>query len=91
MKHQQIPETRDELEVAGYAELMDLVFSSWRETRFNENHARQLHQILLRHSEKDARHRGQYKSNSNSNSVTALTKTATTTFPWHFVVRSPAI
>lgn len=59
-------ETRDEQEVAGYAELMDLVFSSWRDIPFNENHVKQLHQTLLRHSEKDARHRGQYKTNSNS-------------------------
>jgi Fic family protein len=59
-------ETRDEQEVAGYAELMDLVFSSWQEIPFNENHIKQLHQILLRHSEKDARHRWQYKTNSNS-------------------------
>lgn len=59
-------ETRDEQEVAGYAELMDLVFSSWQEIPFNENHIKQLHQTLLRHSGKDARHRGQYKTNSNS-------------------------
>lgn len=59
-------DTRDEQEVAGYAELMDLVFSAWRDIPFNENHVKQLHQILLRHSEKDARHRGQYKTNSNS-------------------------
>lgn len=59
-------ETRDEQEVAGYAELMDLVFSAWRDIPFNENHVKQLHQILLRHSEKDSRHRGQYKTNSNS-------------------------
>jgi len=59
-------ETRDEQEVAGYAELMDLVFSSWKDIPFNENHIKQLHQTLLRHSEKDARHRGQYKTNSNS-------------------------
>ena len=58
--------TRDEQEVVGYAELMDLVFSSWRDITFNENHVKQLHQILLRHSEKDSRHRGQYKANSNS-------------------------
>ena len=58
--------TRDEQEVAGYAELMDLVFSSWQEIRFDENHIKQLHQVLLRHSEKDARHRGQYKTHSNS-------------------------
>jgi Fic family protein len=45
---------------------MDLVFSSWQDIPFNENHIKQLHQVLLRHSEKDARHRGQYKTNSNS-------------------------
>lgn len=59
-------ETRDEQEVAGYAELMDLVFSAWQDISFNENHIKQLHQTLLRHSEKDARHRGQYKTNANS-------------------------
>ncbi len=59
-------ETRDEQEVAGYAELMDLVFNSWREIPFNENHVKQLHQILLRHSEKDSWHRGQYKTHLNS-------------------------
>ncbi len=59
-------ETRDEQEVAGYAELMDLVFNSWRNIPFNENHVKQLHQILLSHSKKDARHRGQYKTHSNS-------------------------
>lgn len=58
--------TRDEQEVAGYAELMDLVFSSWQDIPFTENYIKQLHQLLLRHSEKDARHRGNYKTNSNS-------------------------
>ena len=58
--------TRDEQEVAGYAELMDLVFASWQDIQLTENHLKQLHQVLLRHSEKDAWHRGQYKTNSNS-------------------------
>ncbi len=58
--------TRDEQEVAGYAELMDLVFSSWPDIPFTENHIKQLHQILLRYSEKDIRHRGNYKTHSNS-------------------------
>jgi Fic family protein len=58
--------TRDEQEVAGYAELMDLVFSSWQDIPFTENHIKQLHQVLLRHSDKDAWHRGNYKTNSNS-------------------------
>lgn len=59
-------ETRDEQEVAGYAELMDLVFSSWADIPLDENHIKQLHQILLRHSEKDVWHRGQYKTSTNS-------------------------
>ena len=58
--------TRDEQEVAGYADLMDLVFSSWQDIPFTENHIKQLHQILLRYSEKDSWHRGNYKTNSNS-------------------------
>lgn len=58
--------TRDEQEVAGYAELMDLVFSSWRDISFTENHIKQLHQTLLRYSEKDTRHRGHYKTSTNS-------------------------
>ncbi|MEY2953906.1 MAG: hypothetical protein RLZZ401_1993, partial [Pseudomonadota bacterium] len=59
-------DTRDEQEVAGYAELMELVFSAWQNIPFNENHIKQLHQTLLRHSEKDTWHRGQYKTNTNS-------------------------
>jgi Fic family protein len=58
--------TRDEQEVGGYAELMDLVFSSWQQIPFTENHVKQLHQILLRYSEQDSWHRGNYKTNSNS-------------------------
>lgn len=58
--------TRDEQEVAGYAELMDLVFNSWQDIPLTENHIKQLHQILLQYSEKDDWHRGNYKTNSNS-------------------------
>jgi len=59
-------ETRDEQEVAGYAEVMDLMFSSWQDIPFNENHIKQLHHILLQYSLKDERHRGLYKTNTNS-------------------------
>ena len=53
--------TRDEQEVAGYAEAMDLVFESFGDLRLTENHVRQLHQTLLRHSDRDERNRGSYK------------------------------
>ncbi len=59
-------ETRDEQEVAGYAEAMDLVFEAYSDLRFTENHIRQLHQILLRHSDKDVAHRGNYKTLANN-------------------------
>jgi Fic family protein len=53
--------TRDEQEVAGYAEVMESVFAHWNEIALTENHIRQLHRDLLRHSTKDERHRGSYK------------------------------
>ena len=58
-------ETRDEQEVAGYAEAMDLIFQSFDDMPLTENHIRQLHQVLLRHSTKDERHRGDYKKLNN--------------------------
>ncbi len=58
--------TRDEQEVAGYAEVMELVFSSWPDIALTENHIKQLHRDLLTYSEKDARHRGNYKTSTNS-------------------------
>jgi hypothetical protein len=57
-----IIKTRDEQEVAGYAEAMDLVFQSSEDLHLTENHIRQLHQQFLRHSHKDERHRGDYKT-----------------------------
>lgn len=59
-------ETRDEQEVAGYAEVMELVFASWQDIPLTENHIRQLHRDLLTYSDKDAWHRGNYKTTSNS-------------------------
>jgi len=58
--------SRDEQEVAGYAEVMELVFSSWQDIAFTENHLKQLHQNLLVYSEKDAWHCGNYKTKRNS-------------------------
>ncbi|TXT22679.1 MAG: filamentation induced by cAMP protein Fic [Gallionellaceae bacterium] len=58
--------SRDEQEVAGYAKVMELVFISWQDIAFTENHIKQLHQELLVYSEKDAWHRGNYKTTPNS-------------------------
>jgi Fic family protein len=57
--------SRDEQEVAGYAEVMETVFHAWKDIPITENHIRQLHRDLLRYSNKDERHRGEYKTLRN--------------------------
>lgn len=58
--------SRDEQEVAGYAELMEMIFTSYEDIPISENHIKQLHSALLKYSTKDARHRGEYKKFANS-------------------------
>lgn len=57
--------TRDEQEVAGYADVMQILFDSWETIPITENYIKQLHSILLQYSHKDERHRGNYKSVDN--------------------------
>lgn len=58
--------SRDEQEVAGYAEVMDVVYENHADIPFSENYIQQLHRDLLRYSSKDERHRGNYKKHSNN-------------------------
>lgn len=75
--------SRDEEEVAGYADAIEIVFESWAIVPISENHIKQMHSILLKHSEKDARHRGKYKTvannveafDENGNSIGVIFKT----------------
>ena len=57
--------SRDEQEVAGYADVMETVLQSWDAIDVTENHIKQLHRDLLRHAAKDQRHRGAYKTLEN--------------------------
>lgn len=57
--------SRDEEEVAGYAETMEIVFAHFKELSLTENHIKQLHRDLLKYSSKDKRHRGEYKTHNN--------------------------
>lgn len=57
--------SRDEQEVAGYAEVMETVFAHADTIDLTENHIRQLHRDLLKYSTKDGRHRGAYKTVAN--------------------------
>ncbi|WP_109742332.1 Fic family protein [Arcicella aurantiaca] len=58
-------ETRDEQEVAGYADLMSIVFDNYNDMPLSENFIKQLHGYLMTYSEKDQWHKGQYKKFPN--------------------------
>ena len=57
--------TRDEQEVIGYYDTLEIIYENYDNIRLSENYIKQLHKNLLRHSDKDTRHRGEYKSLSN--------------------------
>ncbi|MFM8186442.1 MAG: Fic family protein [Alphaproteobacteria bacterium] len=57
--------SRDEEEVVGYSEAMDLILENFDDLKITENHFKQLHSMLLKHSSKDVRHRGEYKKLNN--------------------------
>jgi Fic family protein len=57
--------TRDEQKVIGYYEVLELVLDGFLEIKLSESYIKQLHQLLLKHSSKDERHRGNYKNLPN--------------------------
>src|SRR5690606_27394549 len=57
--------SRDEQEVAGYADAMDMIFEGHAAIALTENHIKQMHGILLKYSAKDEDHRGEYKKVTN--------------------------
>ncbi len=57
--------SRDEEEVVGYSDAMDFILESFEDLKITQNHIKQLHAILLKHSSKDIRHRGEYKKLDN--------------------------
>ena len=59
-------EERDEQEVAGYFEALDTIGESYRNIEISEGSLKNLHKILMGHSEKDEWHRGNYKQMSNA-------------------------
>ncbi len=56
---------RDEQEVAGYYEALDIIYENYDLLNLSESYIKQLHHILLKYSEKDIRHKGEYKALSN--------------------------
>jgi Fic family protein len=57
--------SRDEQEVAGYAEALLLVQESYDEIDLTENNIKYLHKVLLKFSDKDTWHLGEYKKHPN--------------------------
>ena len=57
--------TRDEQEVIGYYDTLEIIYENYDNIPLSENYIKQLHQNLLRYSDKDTRLRGKYKSLSN--------------------------
>lgn len=57
---------RDQQEVVGYFQALDTISESFADIRVSEGDVKYLHKILMKHSEKDEWHRGEYKQHPNS-------------------------
>ena len=57
--------TRDEEEVVGYYEVLQIILGNYDTIRLTESYLHQLHGMLLKHSGKDQGHKGRYKNLSN--------------------------
>lgn len=58
-------QSRDEQEVVGYYEALEVILDSYQDIELSERYIHQLHGILLKHSHKDQTHKGKYKNLSN--------------------------
>lgn len=57
--------TREQQEVVGYYEALQIILDNYQDLELSERYIHQLHGILLNHSGKDQNHKGQYKTLSN--------------------------
>lgn len=58
-------EKRDEQEVVGYYEALEIILENYQDISLTQNYIHQLHGILLKHSNKDQTHKGKFKNLSN--------------------------
>src|SRR3989338_2100309 len=56
---------RDSQEARGYYELLEHVFDGWKNLPFSENSIKHFHKELLKYTNKDEAHRGNYKKQEN--------------------------
>ncbi len=59
-------EDRDQQEVLGYFEALDTISEQYPNIDITENQIKNLHKVLLKYSEKDFWHRGNYKQHNNA-------------------------
>lgn len=59
-------EDRDQQEVLGYFNAMDIISESYHDIDVSESSLKNLHNILMKYSEKDQWHKGKYKVNANA-------------------------
>lgn len=57
--------TRDEQEIVGYLQCLELVFSNYNDILISESSILKLHHDMLAYSNKDIRHKGNYKYGNN--------------------------
>ena len=59
-------EERDQQEVVGYFQALDVIAESYQDIRVSEGDVKNIHNLLMKHSEKDQWHKGDYKQQPNS-------------------------
>jgi Fic family protein len=59
-------EERDQQEVVGYFEVLDLIDENYEDIPVSENALKNLHNQLLKYSKKDEWHKGNYKQHANA-------------------------
>ncbi len=59
-------EERDAQEVVGYFEVLELITENYNEIEITESNIKNLHNLLLKYSEKDQWHKGNYKQLPNA-------------------------
>lgn len=57
---------RDSQEVVGYFDVLDLISETYESINLTENHIKSLHNSLMKYSDKDEWHKGNYKVHSNA-------------------------
>jgi Fic family protein len=71
---------RDEQEVAGYYDTLNLITESYRDIYVSESAIKHLHNSLMKHSKKDSYHKGDYKITPNRVERTEADGSKTTIF-----------